>query len=724
MSGNLVSIVNTLNCNPEDSGGRFPYVTRSNHAAGGNPMKNPNRKPRDMMFFFIVLSCVLFGCEQQLPSDTSSESDVTVSRDVPTTEGIIMIGGCLTGDDCDDGISCTEDRCIQGVCKNIPVDDACSDGDTQCVASTCEEFIGCVKHKLSSTPCDAGLCAQAGVCTVGQCIPVGQVKCDDGDDCTVNLCDPTVGCNYQIDVNQTCDDGNPFTGNDKCSMSGVCSGETKNKTCNVPSDCATDDLCVSYSCENNTCILPVFNDEKCDDNVACTVDTCSSSGGCNHTPNMGVCNANDMICDPTYGCVECVLDEQCNDSNSCTIDKCIGTTCKYYVSFDLDNDGKLDDDESTQKKSCDDENACYTQSFCNDGQCIFGVERVCNDGLTNTYDSCEPEFGCLYTPGVPEDGSNPNPNPSVLEKCNGIDDDGDGQTDEGASDCTQYYKDSDGDGYGAPGSFCLCKPQGDWKVKQDSDCNDANSSVHPNATEVCNGLNDDCDGQIDEGNVCGGGSGGNTESCNGVDDDGDGYTDEEGASGCVTYYYDSDNDGYGGVGTGKCYCNGKQPNSSWKLVDSDCNDSNSSVKPGQSEVCGNSIDDNCSGGVDENCNGSGGGNTAGTCQISTTNSNYYVYGTSSDCAGNWCPQDGTKSSINITNGGYLNAHCSTSGCGVEGSGYAVAWTVSASVSNVQVINVFNLTLQSNGNYENATCRCVKMIGTPNGVAANLRCEAK
>jgi hypothetical protein len=76
------------------------------------------------------------------------------------------------------------------------------------------------------------------------------------------------------------------------------------------------------------------------------------------------------------------------------------------------------------------------------------------------------------------------------------------------------------------------------------------------------------------------------------------------------------------------------------------------------------------------------------------------------------------------NGGYLNARCNTSGCGVEGSGYAVAWTVSAQVSNVQVINVFNLTLQSNGNYETSTCRCMKAIGTPGGVAANLRCEAK
>lgn len=64
-----------------------------------------------------------------------------------------------------------------------------------------------------------------------------------------------------------------------------------------------------------------------------------------------------------------------------------------------------------------------------------------------------------------------------------------------------YYKDVDGDSYGSAGSGTVqaCSPQPGYVINND-DCNDNNINVHPGATETCgNGVDDDCDGSIDEG---------------------------------------------------------------------------------------------------------------------------------------------------------------------------------------------------------------------------------
>ncbi len=69
----------------------------------------------------------------------------------------------------------------------------------------------------------------------------------------------------------------------------------------------------------------------------------------------------------------------------------------------------------------------------------------------------------------------------------------------------------------------------------------------------------------------------------------------------VTYYADSDNDGYGDASNSQQSCS---PSGIYHLTTSgDCDDNNSSVHPGLSETCGNSLDDNCNGQVDEGCSG-------------------------------------------------------------------------------------------------------------------------
>ncbi|MBK8968405.1 MAG: putative metal-binding motif-containing protein [Lewinellaceae bacterium] len=72
---------------------------------------------------------------------------------------------------------------------------------------------------------------------------------------------------------------------------------------------------------------------------------------------------------------------------------------------------------------------------------------------------------------------------------------------------TVWYKDADNDGYSNGMTLTQCAQPSGYKLASQlsattGDCNDNNNSIHPNATETCNGIDDNCDNQIDEGNIC------------------------------------------------------------------------------------------------------------------------------------------------------------------------------------------------------------------------------
>ncbi len=91
------------------------------------------------------------------------------------------------------------------------------------------------------------------------------------------------------------------------------------------------------------------------------------------------------------------------------------------------------------------------------------------------------------------------PTDSTHEVCNGVDDDCDGDVDEDALDAVQRYLDRDADGWGgevATSMDCGAPPDGESDVP--GDCDDLDPDVNPGAGETCNGVDDDCNGTIDD----------------------------------------------------------------------------------------------------------------------------------------------------------------------------------------------------------------------------------
>ncbi|MEM8560657.1 MAG: MopE-related protein [Pseudomonadota bacterium] len=158
--------------------------------------------------------------------------------------------------------------------------------------------------------------------------------------------------------------------------------------------------------------------------------------------------------------------------------------------------------------------------------------------------------------------SRPDIYPGARELFDQRDNDCDGSVDEGFT-TRVYYADADNDGFGDPQvtELSVERPQG-W-VTNKLDCDDTSRAINPDAREVADGRDNDCDGEIDEG--------------------GD------------RYYVDSDNDGYGASGNS---VESLEPIQGRVTNDLDCDDSNPAIRPGAREEF-DSFDNDCDGSIDE-----------------------------------------------------------------------------------------------------------------------------
>jgi len=276
-------------------------------------------------------------------------------RPIITALLIFLLGGCSqdgkkcqSAAECDDLNPCTDDACLP---------------DT-----------GCVNENNTAVCDDGDACTLLDLCSGGECRPGVPLKCDDGNPCTDDGCDPASGCSH-VDNTAPCDDLDDCTRNDSC-LDGVCTpGEPV--VCDDQNEC-TDDSCDSSTGEcvfadnSNSCddgVPCTYNDKcsnaactgrayTCDDRDQCTVDICNGDGSCSHEDNTAPCDDGNLCTGPD-ACQDGVCTgpyntAPCDDGNLCT-------------GPDACQDGVCTGPNNTVP--CDDHNPCTDPDACQDGIC-------------------------------------------------------------------------------------------------------------------------------------------------------------------------------------------------------------------------------------------------------------------------------------------------------------------------------------------------------------------
>ena len=311
--------------------------------------------------------------------------------------------GCVDGEPlvCDDGDPCSGvETChpVAGCQAAVPL--ACDDGDACNGLESCESWIGCV----DGVPpvCDDGdNCNGAETCDPVDGCQLGQaLVCNDGNVCTDDSCESGVGCLYA--ANQTeCDDGNACTDGDHCEA-GAC-------VFDGPKSCDDLDICTDNNCDPAVGCITTLNEATCDDGDVCTLADHCHLGGCIGGMELACDDNNactDDSCKPALGCQFTFTDGPCDDGDECTqsdtcqVGACVGVEVQC-------NDGNICTDDSCDPQEgclnapnsapCSDGNACTEEDICDLGSCESGIVAGCDDENPCTDDDCDVESGCQHS---------------------------------------------------------------------------------------------------------------------------------------------------------------------------------------------------------------------------------------------------------------------------------------------------------------------------------------
>ncbi len=253
--------------------------------------------------------------------------------------------------------------------------------------------------------------------------------------------------------------------------------------------------------------------------------------------------------DPTAPIASCTQpsgavsdDQDCDDTDAAVFPG----AAEVCDGVDDDCDGVADDDATDA-----------TTWYVDDDEDGYGSEDY-------TLQACEQPEGWLPYAGDCED-LDPEISPGATEICDGIDNDCDGATDPDSSqDAATWYADSDGDGYGDDDASATSCEAPSGHIERAGDCDDTDTTVHLDADEICDELDNDCDGLTD-------------------DDDPD-------ISDAVTWYADADGDGFGDTIFDLVACT--QPKG-YSAEPNDCDDTDYDVNPDAEEICGDGVDNDC-----------------------------------------------------------------------------------------------------------------------------------
>ena len=372
-------------------------------------------------------------------------------------------------------------------------------------------------------------------------------------------------------------------------------------------DCDDDDPLIS---PDGTVIINDIDDD-CDELIDDETDIYDDDGD-GFSENDGDCDDDDINSYPEAVEVCDGIDQDCN-----------GIIDNNTVCFDDDTDGFSESDGD-----CDDDNP---NAFPNNNEEIDGIDNDCDsyidegsdfddDGdcyceLTPCYGSIEPSCTSLAEGDC--DDSDTTFSPNSVDFCDGFDTNCNGEIDENPYDGTIYYLDSDEDGYGDLSNPLASCAEVIGYVLNANDCNDSEPLAWTGNTETCDYIDNDCNGQTDEGLLltfyadndsdgygtpngttmdCSAPEGyvsnaddcndaeplawtGADEYCDGVDNNCNTVTDEPNALDCINHYVDGDGDGYGDISGFQCQC---APDATFPSTNADdCYDSNNLAYPEQ-----------------------------------------------------------------------------------------------------------------------------------------------
>ncbi|MCB9787495.1 MAG: putative metal-binding motif-containing protein [Deltaproteobacteria bacterium] len=689
-------------------------------ACGGLPSSCSDGDPctRD------VCDSVTGACSNEEPDDGASCDDGDPCTEGDVCADFICAGveacDCVNSGDCDDGNPCTSETCVAGFCEYQNLTGSCDDGNActgadtcvagkckggppvncddaePCTVDMCDAAVGC-QHAPKTGSCDDGdACTVGDQCTAGvggsiaTCVPGAARDCDDGDACTEDSCVPKSGCVHKASMDM-CKDASesacmtsvcqPTKGSaktcaalgwpvgqgspDVCAASEVpaCSGLKTRQQAKAFCEAGGARLCTWTELSNDEAFQSgcSYDTERVWSSTACGTNSSLTQGGATTglgsvprqcTPDAALafvrCCADVSPKTELPQCTEVNLQGECDDGNPCTDkDRCDGGQCKGDA------------------RDCSGLNSVCSTGACVDGSCVksIAVGMSCSTGdMCIVGAACDSSGSCVGSYDGTKTGC-----ACKAQLCGGV---GAACTAGDLSEgCKTYFKDADSDGHGLKSAAaCACAPAGQYTSEMDDDCNDGEGAAWTNAAErcdlvdndcdgdtdegytvlgkacdgndadmcakgtwqcasggtnpvcveagptiveSCNGADDDCDGKTDEGfatadggtvgttcdgpdadlclddlvvcesgfAVCSTGPS-NPEECNGLDDDCNGVKDDDGAAGCSSHYLDGDNDGYGDENAlPRCLCGdtGKYT----ATTGGDCDDTFGLAHPGQ-----------------------------------------------------------------------------------------------------------------------------------------------
>ena len=351
-------------------------------------------------------------CAFKQCSGTPLGQDACDDGQACTEDGCDPSAGCThavsVGVACFAKNACVANATCQANGKCVGVTVVCPAPAQPCVVATCSPVSGC-QLAPSAVPagvaCDDGnACTSADLCdgTLGGCVGSKAVLCKDGNPCTEEVCLPAIGCTFTANTwpcdadkdactgpdaclakvcvagpQLKCDDGNACT-DDACDPASGCAHLTNSAPCEDGSVCTKGDLCVNSKCVPGVASL-------CDDGEPCTTDACHAVKGCAHVPydceDNNPCTKPLQPCKVAGGCLYQLLDgPNCVDNNQCTLwEACVSGQC-LGKGLDCNDDDDCTDDTCEAAKGC------------------LNKAKACDDGNDCTFQTCKKGKGCAFAP--------------------------------------------------------------------------------------------------------------------------------------------------------------------------------------------------------------------------------------------------------------------------------------------------------------------------------------